>query len=102
MQCPSCNHLNAAMSVRCEGCGTVLIHEAVGHSKAWHDGARLIDRRMAAGLGGLTGFFVPAVLLTQIFTTHPLDDREVYGVCAVSGAIGAVAGLWIAMVRETR
>lgn len=100
MPCPSCDHLNAATSVRCVRCGTVLTHEAYGHSKAWHDGRRLIDRRMSIGLGGLIGFFVPAVLLTQIFTSHRLDDGEVYGVCVVAGAIGALFGHFVANVRE--
>ena len=91
MQCPACNHLNSAMSVRCERCQSTLIHEAGGHSAAYHAAAGRLDGRVYGGAGAVFGF-VLTYLALRIVTDDGIDDRRMYS-CS---AIGALAGSLLA------
>lgn len=100
MQCPTCNHLNDAMSVRCLQCGTVLIHEAAGHSAAYKKAVRVLDARMYSGIGGLAGFFTIAIALKFVFTQHWLSDAEIVSAAGVSAVLGAFTGGLLARAKH--
>lgn len=76
MSCPVCNHLNDAMSVRCVECGTVLIHEAAGHSSEYRKAAAHVDSRIAGGACALVGFLTTALVLKFVFPDFCNNDRE--------------------------
>jgi hypothetical protein len=96
MQCPSCAHLNAAMSVRCLQCGTTLIHEAEGSSPVAKRASHDLDSRLLGGVGASLGFFLTAIALKFVFTSLWLSDKEIY-MFSVGGAIlgAVVAKLYI-------
>lgn len=100
MTCPTCNHLNPATVARCLNCGTTLIYEAVGHSAEYTKAAHSVDSKMHAGLGGIAGFFVVAVLLKFIFTAHWLSDQQVY-LWSVGGAVvGSIIGRLVLRLKN--
>jgi hypothetical protein len=88
------------MSVRCRSCGTVLIHEAIGHSAAYKKAVRILDARMYSGIGGLAGFFAVAVALKFVFTQHWLSDAEIVSAAGLSAAVGAFAGALLARAKH--
>jgi hypothetical protein len=92
MQCSSCNHLNSATDVRCFNCGTTLIYEAVGHSKEYERASQSLSVRMHSGIGALLGFFLVAVLLKFILTSHFLSDRQVMLASAGAAVVGSFLG----------
>ena len=87
MSCPSCNAQNLATSVRCERCGTTLIYEAEGHSRAFKRGAMAVDRRMYGGIGAFLGLGLAILLLNTVLESLFLNERLVYLSCVVAGAL---------------
>jgi hypothetical protein len=86
MFCPNCNTQNLATSVRCERCGTTLIHEAEGHSLAYKRAGMAVDGRIYGGVGAFLGFCLAALLLNTVLERLFLDERLVYFVGVVAGA----------------
>lgn len=100
MECPACNHLNSAMAVHCINCRSVLIHEAVGHSKEFKAAVSSLDTRMYGRLGGLAGFFLSATLLKFVFTAHDLTDFEVYMAAMCAAVVGGFLGQRLHSAKE--
>jgi len=92
MQCPVCNHLNTATSVRCLQCGTTLIHEAVGHSERYRAAVNGRDQRMYGRVGAILGFALVAALLKTVLAGLWLSDTEVYGYALGGAVAGAFLG----------
>lgn len=102
MECPACNHLNTATSVRCVVCGTILIKEVVGFSPEFEGTVNRMDRRVYSGIGGFFGFFLTAVFLKFIFEHLWLSDREVYSYSLFGGAAGSLLGLAFLRFKQGR
>jgi len=92
MECPACNHLNTATSVRCIQCGTTLVHEAVGHSPGYRATVNEMDSRIHGGVGAFFGFFLVAGLLKFVLVNLWLNDREIYSFSLGGALVGAFLG----------
>jgi len=101
MECPSCRHMNSAMAARCEQCGATLVHEAVGHSRAYRQAVRNVNTRMFVGVGGGIGFALIATVGTAI-NPRGMDDEFVRGAALVGAAVGALLGRYIAWKESRR
>lgn len=96
MQCPSCHHVNSAISVRCVQCRTTLIHEAEGSSDAAKVAAGYLDRRLIGFMGGFFGFALVAMTLKLILTDLWLSDHQIYTYSLGGALIGnAISRLYI-------
>lgn len=100
MTCPTCNAQNSATSVRCLQCGTILIHEAVGHSDDYKKGARYLDARMYSGIGAFAGFFAVGLFLKADFADLYLSDRDIYLYAVFGGIAGSIIGRLIARSKS--
>ncbi len=100
MQCPVCNFVNSATSVRCTQCRTTLIHEAIGHSAEVAASTRDVDSRVFGGIGAAIGFFVVAFLLKFILIDVRLNDREIYGVSVGGAIVGAIFGRLVLRAKQ--
>ena len=92
MTCPVCNAANAATSVRCLECGTILIPEAVPRSDEMQRTADGLDRKLAMGYGGLIGSVVGA----GSWFAFSRDESEVQIWLMLCSAAGALLGALIA------
>ena len=78
MECPSCRHLNSALSLRCEQCGTAFIRENVNRSEADRKGDAFEVGYMYRLIGGFLGYFVAFFLISGIArVSYSVDQRLV-------------------------
>jgi uncharacterized membrane protein len=76
------------MSVRCLGCGTILIQEAVPRTAEVQRAVDQLDARMYMGYGGLAGFVVGFGGWVA-FSQDESIVAALMGVCIIAGtAIG--------------
>lgn len=88
MQCPSCNYINAATQVRCLQCNTTLIHEAVGHSPAYHRAVALANSRIYGVIAAVIGFILVVCYFKFVSDDVLMSDEAVMAY----GGVGAVVG----------
>lgn len=98
MTCPVCNALNAATSVRCLQCGTILIPEAVPRSGDVQREVDDLDRKLYTGYGGLIG----SVLGAGSWFVFSRDESEVQIWLMLCAAGGALLGSLIAWRERNR
>jgi hypothetical protein len=95
MTCPTCNRPYGATDVKCLHCGTTLIYEAEGHSKAYKQAENTMDSKMFAGIGALLGFFFTVFLLKFVLTSLWISDRQIFIAATIAGVVGSVIGRFI-------
>ena len=100
MSCPTCNHLNPTTAARCLNCGSVLIHEAAGHSDQYKRAAASIDSKIHAGIGGFFGFMLSGVVLKFSAADYWLNDRQMALCAMVGGVVGAILGRMILKIKN--
>lgn len=83
------------MSVRCERCGTTLIHEAVGHSSAYRSAEKRVNANVYGGAGAFAGFAIVGVA-GRIMGTEGLGDNDMRVAALLAAAAGWLLGRYIA------
>jgi hypothetical protein len=96
MECPVCNYLNAATSVRCLQCGTTLIHEAVGHSPEYKRTVANMDHRMYGGIGAFFGLGLAGALSLAAGASN----REIYGFAVGGAFVGGILGRLVLRIKQ--
>lgn len=92
MVCPACQVPSHATDIRCIRCGTTLIYEAEGHSRAFKEGALALDRRMYGGIGGVLGLAVALALINTVLQGFYFDGFAKGLICTGGGAVGSGGG----------
>lgn len=93
MLCPVCNSQNLATSVKCFQCGTILIHEATGHSTAYIKGARRVDSYIYGLVGAISALVLVVVALKTVFSDWYINAPFI---CWIGFLVGGLIGRLIA------